>query len=75
MKCPTCGTGNLVAGTRNMPYAYKGKKTVIKAVRGDYCSNPKCREVVLPLGESTRVSKEMRAFNSASSSEFGVARD
>lgn len=63
MKCPTCGTGNLVAATRNMPYTYKGEKTVIRAVKGGYCDNPKCREVVMDMGESTRTSREMLAFN------------
>ena len=63
MKCPTCGTGNLIDATRDMPYIYKGEKTVIKGVRGGYCSNPKCREVVLDVSESTRTSKAMLAFN------------
>ncbi len=63
MKCPTCGTGNLVAATRNMPYTYKGERTVIKAVRGEYCGNPKCGEVVMDMGESTRTSREMLAFS------------
>lgn len=63
MKCPTCGTRNLVAATRNMPYTYKGEKTVIKAVRGEYCDNPECGEVVMDMGESTRTSREMLAFN------------
>jgi len=63
MKCPTCGTGNLGAATRNMPYTYKGEKTVIKAVRGEYCDNPECGEVVMDMGESTRTAREMLAFN------------
>ena len=63
MKCPTCGTGRLVAAVRDMPYIYKGKRTVIKAVRGDYCDNRKCREVVMEIGESVRTSKEMLEFN------------
>jgi HTH-type transcriptional regulator / antitoxin MqsA len=63
MKCPTCGTGNLVAARRSMPYTYKGEKTVIKAVRGEYCDNPKCHEVVMDMGESTRTAREMLAFN------------
>lgn len=63
MKCPTCGIGNLVVATRKLPYSYKGKSTVIKAVKGKFCNNPKCREVVLDIEESARVSKEMLAFN------------
>ena len=63
MKCPTCGIGNLIAGTRELPYSYKGKSTVIKAVKGKFCNNPKCREVVMDIDESARMSKEMLAFN------------
>ena len=63
MKCPTCGIGNLIAGTRELPYSYKGKSTVIKAVKGKFCNNPKCREVVVDIDESARMSKEMLAFN------------
>jgi HTH-type transcriptional regulator/antitoxin MqsA len=70
MKCPTCEIGNLVAGVRNMPYTYKGKKTVIKAVKGQYCDNPKCREVVMDMGESVRTSREMLEFNKKVNAEL-----
>jgi len=63
MKCPTCETGKLVAAVRDVPYTYKGKKTVIKAVKGRICGNPKCREVVMDMGESVRTSKDMLEFN------------
>ncbi len=63
MKCPSCGVGKVVAGIRNVPYTYKGKRTVIKAVKGQYCNNPKCREVVMEMDESARMSREMLAFN------------
>ena len=63
MKCPTCGTGNLIVATRDLPYIYKRKSTVIKAVKGRFCDNPKCRETVMEMDESARMSKEMLAFN------------
>ncbi len=63
MKCPTCGTGKLIAATRDMPYTYKGESTLIKAVKGQYCDNPKCKEVVMEMGESVRTSREMLEFN------------
>ena len=63
MKCPTCGIGSLTVATRALPYSYKGKSTVIKAVTGKFCNNPKCREVVVDIDESARMSKEMLAFN------------
>ena len=63
MKCPTCGIGKRVAATRDVPYTYKGKSTVIRAVKGQYCDNPKCGEIVMEMGESVRTSREMLAFN------------
>ena len=63
MKCPTCGIGSLVADIRNMPYTYKGKSTVIGGVKGRYCDNADCREVIMEMGESIRTSQEMLAFN------------
>lgn len=63
MNCPTCGTGKLVTATRDMPYTYKGRKTVIKAVKGQFCDNRKCGEVVLGMDESVRTSREMLEFN------------
>ncbi len=70
MKCPTCEIGNLVSAVRKMPYTYKGRKTVIKAVRGQYCDNPKCREVVMDMGESVRTSREMLEFNKVVNAEL-----
>jgi HTH-type transcriptional regulator/antitoxin MqsA len=63
MKCPTCGIGKLIVASRELPYRYKGKSTVIKAVKGKFCNNLKCREVVVDIDESARMSKAMLAFN------------
>lgn len=63
MKCPTCEIGILVDAVRNVAYTYKGKKTVIKAVKGKFCENPKCREVVMDVGESVRASRKVLEFN------------
>ena len=70
MKCPTCETGKLVAAVRDVPYIYKGKKTAVKAVRGKFCNNPKCREVVMDMGESVRTSREMIEFNKKVNAEL-----
>jgi HTH-type transcriptional regulator/antitoxin MqsA len=70
MKCPNCETGSLVAAVRDVPYTYKGNKTVIKAVKGKFCGNPKCREVVMDMGESVRTSKEMLEFNKKVNAEL-----
>ncbi len=70
MKCPTCEIGSLVAAVRDVPYIYKGKKTVIKAVKGKFCDNRKCREVVMDKDESARTSKEMLEFNKRVNAEL-----
>lgn len=61
MKCPNCGAVELTHDTRDMPYTYKGDKTTIPAVTGDYC--PACGEAVLDMGESVRTSTLMLEFN------------
>ena len=60
MKCPFCGMAELIHDTRDLPYTYKGKTTVITSVTGDFC--PACAECVLDSTESDRVMLEMRAF-------------
>ena len=60
MKCPACG-GTLKHGKRNLPYTYKGRKTVIRAVSGEFCS--RCDEVIIDSNDSARVSAAMLEFN------------
>ncbi|WP_297446456.1 type II toxin-antitoxin system MqsA family antitoxin [Acidiferrobacter sp.] len=60
MKCPVCGSAELIPDTRDLPYTYKGEATTIPAVTGEFC--PACGEVILESGESDRVMREMRAF-------------
>jgi len=74
MKCPTCGIGNLVLYTRDMPYPYKGKSTTIRGVPGRYCDSPECREVVMEMEESIRTSQEMLAFNKSHCAVATVSR-
>src|ERR1017187_4618592 len=61
MKCPVCGAAELIADTRDLPYAYKGEATAILAVTGEFC--PACAESILDAAESDRVMREMRAFS------------
>jgi len=61
MKCPVCGTAELINDTRDLPYTYKGVTTIIEAVTGDFC--PACNEVVLELTESIRINDLMLQFN------------
>ncbi|MEY2696625.1 MAG: hypothetical protein RL333_763 [Pseudomonadota bacterium] len=45
MKCPVCGAAELVHDTRDLSYTYKGQKSLISSVTGNYF--PACDEVVL----------------------------
>ncbi len=61
MKCPSCGSADLVRDTRDLPHVYKGQMLHIQAVTGDFC--PNCDEAVLDMAESMRSSVAMLAFN------------
>ena len=61
MKCPSCGAANLVHGTRDLPYVYKGEKTILPQVKGDFC--PACVESILDAAESRRTMSLMLEFN------------
>lgn len=61
MKCPTCGEGELVKDTRDMPYTYKGESTVFPQVTGEYCTA--CDEAILGVPESKRTMDLMLEFN------------
>jgi HTH-type transcriptional regulator/antitoxin MqsA len=61
MKCPACGSADLVRDTRDVPYTYKGESTTLPAITGGYC--PACGEAVLDSKESARTSALMLEFN------------
>ncbi len=61
MKCPACGSAELMHDTRDTPYVYKGESTTLPAVDGDFC--PACGEAVLDAKESRRINTLMREFN------------
>ncbi|GJI90609.1 MULTISPECIES: type II toxin-antitoxin system MqsA family antitoxin [Duganella] len=61
MKCPICGEAELIHGTRDIPYTYKGETIVIRAVTADLC--PACGENILDAAESSRVNFAMLEFN------------
>lgn len=61
MKCPICGTAEVIHDTRDMPYTYKGETIAIVGVTGDFC--PACNEATLDLNESTRINQLMLQFN------------
>jgi HTH-type transcriptional regulator/antitoxin MqsA len=61
MKCPACGAAQLVRGTRDLPLDYKGERSVVRSVTGEFC--PTCGEAVLDASESRRVSAAMLSFH------------
>jgi len=60
MKCPVCGAAELMQDTRDLPYTYKGKATIIPAVTGEFC--PACDEVLLNREQGDRYSELLGAF-------------
>lgn len=60
MKCPVCGGAELKHETRSLEYEYKGCKTVIADVTGDYCDS--CGEVIFDRLNSEHYSKQVAAF-------------
>lgn len=58
--CPECGASSPVHDTRDVPYIYKSKETVIPQVSGYHCSN--CKEVTLDKDQVNRYSNLVGAF-------------
>ncbi|WP_166365349.1 type II toxin-antitoxin system MqsA family antitoxin [Pseudomonas akapageensis] len=54
MKCPVCGSPEMVRDTRDIPFTFKSESIVIPNVNADFC--PDCGEVVLDVDESMRLS-------------------
>jgi len=61
MKCPSCGSSDVMHDTRDVPYTYKGQTTVIPSVVGEYCNV--CGESHSDLQETDRAMRLMLAFN------------
>lgn len=61
MKCPVCGSAELIHDIRDLPHTYKGETTVIPSVTADFC--PACDESITDKAESERVMREMQTFN------------
>lgn len=62
MRCEMCGKGDLVEETRDTPYTYKGRKTMLKDIHGAWC--PACGEVFFNLGQgnSDKYMEAVRTF-------------
>lgn len=59
--CPVCGARELAHRVRDLPYSYKGEATLIRSVKGEFCTA--CGEAVLDAATSARVSAAMLRFN------------
>ena len=53
MKCPICGTGVLVAESRDLIYEYKGRSATIHE-HGEFCTH--CTEGIFNSEEGQRIS-------------------
>ena len=60
MKCPSCGTAELIHDTRDVAYTYKGESAMIPAVTGSFC--PACGEIVLNREHGDRYSELLGQF-------------
>ncbi|MCX8985157.1 type II toxin-antitoxin system MqsA family antitoxin [Citrobacter portucalensis] len=61
MKCPICGGAELVHETRDIEYEYKGRKTTISGVTGDFCDA--CGESILDDEAGDQYMAAITAFN------------
>ncbi|HBC0018030.1 TPA: type II toxin-antitoxin system MqsA family antitoxin [Enterobacter hormaechei subsp. xiangfangensis] len=61
MKCPVCGSDHLAHEVRDIPYEYKGFKTVFHAVKGQFCDE--CGEIVFGNGEGDEYFAGILEFN------------
>lgn len=60
MKCPVCGSADLVREKRDMPFTYRVQTTVIVEVEADWCNA--CGEALTGPEQSERVMAAMRRF-------------
>ncbi|KFX10486.1 hypothetical protein KCQ_04996 [Pectobacterium atrosepticum ICMP 1526] len=63
MKCPECGGAELVHDTKDVPYSWRGKKTMLRSVTGLYC--PACGEAVLNKEEEAEYRGKMTEFRNS----------
>jgi len=70
MKCPCCGAAELIYDTRDLPYTYKGKTTIIPMVTGSFC--PACCEVILNREHGDRYSELVGLFQRQTNAAYGA---
>lgn len=60
MKCPCCGSAELIRDAREVTYTYKGSSTTFTAVTGDFCSA--CDELILDREQGDHYCRQMAQF-------------
>ncbi|PWC16160.1 antitoxin [Brenneria roseae subsp. roseae] len=63
MKCPNCGGAELVQGAKDVPYSFRGKKTVLPAIDGLHCTV--CHEVIMNKTESAAYLAKIADFKNS----------
>ncbi|WP_244947160.1 type II TA system antitoxin MqsA family protein [Atlantibacter hermannii] len=65
--CSVCGGGHLTHESRDLPYEYKGSKTTLRGIVGEYCNS--CGEIIFTPEESNAFSAQASAFRTAVNAE------
>lgn len=60
MKCLECGAADMVHDVRDIEYEYKGEKTILRAISGDYC--PACGDLVMDMEQSAEYWRQVTDF-------------
>ena len=60
MKCPACGAAALIHEIRDIEYTYKGEKTLLPSIEGDYC--PACGESIHDKVATEQIGTLLKAF-------------
>lgn len=68
--CHVCGQKALVHAVRDLPYAYKGRETVIAAVQADWCDA--CGECLSGPEETHRIMQAMAQLQRQVNAEQGT---
>lgn len=67
MKCPVCHQGEMVSGIKDIPYTFRGRKTVLKGIHGLYCVH--CEESIMNKEESDAFMAQVKAFRASVNAE------
>jgi HTH-type transcriptional regulator/antitoxin MqsA len=47
--CPLCGEHSLIDDTRDVPIVYRGRKVIVRQVKGDFCNS--CGEIFFDISQ------------------------